>query len=218
MLIDKLDGTITQNRNDGSSLMWLKDAKTAGTKMTWTGAHVWITSLNSGNYFGYNNWRLPNTNPVNGASYDYSWSYDGSTDRGHNISASVSAYPGSTGSEMAYMFYEELGNLGYYDTDGSGPQLGWGLSNTGLFTNLEASVYWPGTEYTPSSSSVWGISFYYGSQDASNQNEVFNAWAVREMEVVPEPTTIALLDIGLAGLVGAEVRRRRKKKAVDKVR
>ncbi len=36
-----------------------------------------------------------------------------------------------------------------------------------------------------------------------------------QYEPVPEPTTVALLGIGLVGLAGAEVRRRRKNKAVD---
>ena len=37
-----------------------------------------------------------------------------------------------------------------------------------------------------------------------------------QTDPIPEPTTIALLGIGLGGLEGAEVRRRRKKNAVDK--
>jgi hypothetical protein len=37
-------------------------------------------------------------------------------------------------SEMGYLFYEELGNKGYFATDGKNPQPGWGLSNTGNFS------------------------------------------------------------------------------------
>ncbi len=47
--------------------------------------------------------------------------------------------------------------------------------------------------------------------------EDFGVWKAGNIVVatVPEPTTVAQLGIGLVGLAGAEVRRRRKKKAVD---
>ena len=134
VLIDNLDGTVTQNRVDGSSLMWLKDANYAMTsgydvngKMIWAGADGLVASLNSSSYLCYNDWRLPDTNPVNGASYNYGFAFNGSSDLGYNISAPGSAYPNSTGSEMAYMYYAELGNLGYYDTGGSGLSIRLGV-------------------------------------------------------------------------------------------
>jgi len=145
VLQDNSDGTVTQIRDDGSVLMWLQDANYALTSgyndgwMTWDEAFIWIETLNNSKYLGYNDWRLPTTLP----GTDMTFSFDGSTDHGYN----------NTVTEMGYLFYSELGNLGRYDITGNEYSENW-FTNSGLFINIQANAqnqdsYWSTTEYTP---------------------------------------------------------------------
>lgn len=160
-LIDNGDGTVTQIRDDGSVLMWLKDANYAYTSgyaetlydntqggMYWADAMTWVEDLV---YAGYDDWRLPETLPIDGTTYEYTLSFDGTTDYGLNIT--------SPNSEMSYMYYAELGNLSHTYPDGSSvDSADRGLLNTGPFVNLMPALsYWSGTEYSPNASIPDGV-------------------------------------------------------------
>ncbi|NOZ68872.1 MAG: DUF1566 domain-containing protein [Deferribacteres bacterium] len=151
---------------------------------TWQSQDDWTDVLSV--RFGintYTNWRLPITT-VGGP---YVFGYDGSTTGGYNI----------TNSEMAHLFYAELGNKGYYATDGTSPQPGWGLSNTGDFRNLEPDLYWSGTVYAEDTFKAWGFDFSFGYQGTGDRDGRFRAVAVHPgLLILPEPAPVILFIIG----------------------
>ncbi|MCB1799911.1 MAG: DUF1566 domain-containing protein, partial [Gammaproteobacteria bacterium] len=171
-------------------------------RMGWDAATAWADQLVFG---GYEDWRLPTI--VDTGTSGCNSAYSG-TDCGYNVqtgSAATTVY-----SEMASLWYDTLGNLAFYDTSGTGPQTGWGLANTGPFSNLQSSVYWSGTEYAPDTNYAWRFITYDGAQGLSYKDSERHAWAVRSGDVsaVPVPAAVWLFGTALVGLVGWTRRKR----------
>lgn len=184
-VINVVGGQITDA--DGSHSLNGTDFNTAAGTLDWYGAQAWVQYLNSVNYGGLQSWRLPSLAPANGSSFDFSFSYDGSTDYGYNHSAASN--------EWGHLFYGELGNLAYYDTSGN-PQTPYGLLNTAPFSNLSPVVYWTGTDADT------GTAWYFSSTDGlQSQFDKTTQYAVVAVADVPEPASLSLLLVGLLGFV-----------------
>ena len=177
-------------------LTWLRDWDVNGLH-DWYTQVAWAAGLT---YFG-GGWRLPFITDTGASGCDLSLA--GGTDCGFNVQTK-DPVTGTVYSEMAYMWYVELGNLAYYDTSGKGAQPGWGLAHTGPFQNMQFYYYWFGTEYAPDTLGAWGFETYNGYQGngVGPKSHELDAVAVRPGDVaaVPEPATLALLTLGLAGL------------------
>lgn len=175
-------------------ITWLADANAAaGTSfddgfnttdglMTWSSANAWAASLDVG---GFTDWRLPSALNLDGSA----------PCSGSNC----------TDSEMGNLFYNELdGTAGNSLVSSTDPDLD-------LFSNIQNYTYWSNTEFASFDGLAWAFGTEIGNQFPSDKNFNFHAWAVRTGDVgasaIPEPGTISLIGLSLAGLLGL---RRRK--------
>ena len=200
-LIDRGGGLIY---DDVLKITWLQND--LGGSSNWNTAKLTVDNLV---YGGYDDWRLPKADPVNGIAYNTNCSSDGSTDCGYNII--------STKNELAYMFYVNLANIG--DVDSGGTLTGCYVSasdncldNKGYFQNLMADSYWTGSEIPWNDVNVFTFHMSHGLQNWTYKDSFKNiplmVWAVRDGDVaaIPEPATLMLLFIGITGLVLARHR------------
>jgi len=216
-----LDGDITTFEAYYDTVLditWLADANAAGITMNWADANAWAAGLNIN---GYTGWRLPTVSPVNGESFSVGITTDGTTDRFYAATTTDGTDGGwrdSSGmpvSEMGHMYYVNLANLGECDPSLSiglcfTPQPGYGLNNTGPFTNLEhvqPNNYWTNEVYHTVIDNLprpWFFSFDAGGQTFDVNNRDAYSWAVHDgnVGVIPIPATVWLFGSGLLGLIG----------------
>lgn len=189
--------------DDVLNITWLQDANYAMTsgfdvdgRMTWAQANAWAEGLNyydSVRKVTYSDWRLPTISPINGVSFDINITSNASTDRvtaPTTTDGSDGGWRDSNGtpvSEMGHMYFVNMANLGGciptvpFCTE----QPGWGLTNTGPFTNVQADVYWTDTAYD--ASTAWRFNFNYGSQNLNITDNNLYTWAVRSGDVSTLP-------------------------------
>ena len=102
---------------------------------------------------------------------------------------------------MGHLFYDELvGAAGSSILSAADPN-----NYLALFSNVQSYRYWSGNEYTGYTTLAWSFGTNFGVQDSNATKDYeFYAWAVRSGDVigVPEPASVMLFGVGLAGLLG----------------
>lgn len=177
--------------DDVLKVTWLQDANYAKTTgktpqgcMDFAAANKWVKELvyhDTVRNVDWKGWRLPKVKPV-GATFSGRFSVSGNSDEGYNIT--------SPNSELAYMFYVNLGLKAYYLPSGETREdfgaAGNGkfdqVVNVGLVKNLRSTVYWTGTPCPPFFN-AWMFNAHTGCQNYFNQWDVLCVWAVRDGDV-----------------------------------
>ena len=167
------------NAGPGSYNLSNSDFYSAGY-MDWFGAMAWTEYLNNINYLGHNTWMLPTT-------------YDQTCVNSYNC----------TNSMLGELFYTGLGG-----TAGV-PILSSNNGNVSLFTNLQNTTYWSGTEYTSNPTNAFAFITNVGLQGTNSKagyNYLMVAFSTNGSGSVSEPASVTLLLLGLGLILGTRSR------------
>lgn len=148
----------------------------------WFGAMAFVNYLNSINYGGSNQWRLPTTRISSGSD------------------AAAAQNGASTGEEYAELYYSELGRT--YNQSSAGPN--------SVFDNEQERAYWTGSQSLINADGALASSMNNGTQGLNYKGFVYYAWAVSpgQITAVPEPENLIMLLAGL-GFIAYAIRQRR---------
>lgn len=158
---------------------------------SWEDAKHWAQTSS---FFGLDGWRLPKA--IDKGLDGCNVSYSGGTDCGANVDTSV-----TSGSELAHLFFNILGNKSLFIAGTGAPQTGYGLTNSGPFQRLLDTTYWIDLTF-PEGGSIdhaWYFSPTIGVQGNSPvDNTTLSAFVLREGDVgsaIPEPKTLTLASL-----------------------
>ena len=182
-LISQITG-VTPSYNDpswGVQTIDAGDFQISTGRMSWWGGLAFTHYLNSINYGGSNQWRLPSAgdNPCNGCR--------------NPLYGFI-----NPGSELGQLFYSELGG-----TENNN------IPNTPIFNNEQSYAYWLLTTNAQGPISAWSFSTSEGSHLRYNYKDIqLYAWAVSPGQVaaVPVPGAVWLMGSALIGLLASKLR------------
>ena len=179
------------------NITWLADMNYAQTSlhtgtgvnvngtMSWDAATAWANDLV---YGGFSDWRLPTLNPADASCTDFGVGF------GFNC----------TGGELSRLFVTDLGHQGSSSVLEQLGDTADQIANLALFSNVQASVYWSGTE-AQNPDVAWTFFTFDGFQSNDRKDRALHAVAVRPGDVaasVPEPQTLALPLLALGATDG----------------